>query len=52
MQETQLHIKYCETFNIPLSELQNTQELQGTLSPPLFTFSATQARCTRLTTRP
>ena len=29
MQETQLHIKYCETFNIPLSELQNTEELQG-----------------------
>lgn len=35
MQETQLHIKYCETFNIPLSELQNTEELQGTSPPSL-----------------
>lgn len=33
MEETQLHIKYCETLNIPLSELKSTQELQGKSIP-------------------
>jgi hydroxymethylpyrimidine/phosphomethylpyrimidine kinase len=29
MQETKLHIKYCESLGIPLSELQSAQELQA-----------------------
>lgn len=33
MRELQLHIGYCKSFNIDLSEMQATEELQGTLFP-------------------
>ena len=29
MTETKLHVKYCESFNISLAEMQATEEHQG-----------------------
>lgn len=33
MHETKLHIKYCESFNISKSEMEATEEKQGTCPP-------------------
>lgn len=50
MRELQLHIGYCKSFNIPLAEMQATQELQGaSVSQLTLDSHLTSSACTAYT---